>query len=92
MHMYARDRKVPWPDGVDSGGADRLMVMAGVALDRLEEGGQTIAPGPIRDAYNDVVGAPRQYWLSPSDRTHDDLVREYDNSRDDGTRLIAPFE
>ena len=83
-HMLQREsRKEPWPGGLNNDQRDRLSVMAGAALSRLEEGGASIPSGPVREAFFEVVDAARQYWSDPSDDTHQKLADLYDDSRDD---------
>lgn len=82
-HMLEREHnKAPWPAGLDNSRPDRLMVMAGVVLDRLEDGGRSIPAGPVRDAFTEVVGAARRYWAEPSAENHALLAALYDDSRD----------
>ena len=84
IHMRRREHhKAPWPAGLDNSRPDRLMVMAGAVLDRLEDGGQSIPPGDTRNAYIEVLGAARRYWSDPSDANHELLAALYDDSRDE---------
>jgi hypothetical protein len=47
-HMLEREHhKAPWPPGLDNSRPERLMVMAGAVLDRLEDGGKSMPGGPI---------------------------------------------
>jgi hypothetical protein len=82
-HMLDREGdKAPWPDGLDNSRPDKLMVMAGAVLNRLEDGGKSIPPGPVSDAFDTVVNAARRYWLNPTEATHAALAALYDDSRD----------
>ena len=83
MHMTTRERdRAPWPDGLDNTRTDRLMVMAGAVLDRLESGGGAISPGPVRESYFAVLRSARQYWSEPTEQRHQALQALYDDSRD----------
>jgi len=82
-HMGLREHdKAPWPAGLDNARLDRLMMMAGAVLDRLDDGGNSIPAGDVRTAYIEVLGAARQYWSSPSEENHRLLAELYDDSRD----------
>jgi hypothetical protein len=82
-HMLCREHnRAPWPDGLDNSRSDRFIVMAGAVLDRLEGGGATIPPGPIKDAFDAVVGAARRYWSEPTENRHQAMNALYDGSRD----------
>jgi len=81
-HMLWELDRAPWPDGLDNSRSDRLMVMADVALKRLEDGGVAIQSGSVRDAFFAVVNAARDYWNDPTDARHAALQALYDDSRD----------
>jgi hypothetical protein len=82
-HMLWREHdRAPWPEGLDNSRSDRFMVMAGAVLDRLEEGGLTVSSGPVKAAYDAVVGAARVYWKNPTEETHQCMNALYDGSRD----------
>jgi hypothetical protein len=81
-HMSSREDDRPgWPAGLDNDRPDRLVVMAAVVLDLLEHGAP-IPAGPVRTAYDEVLGAARAYLSDPSEATHGLLAALYDNSRD----------
>jgi hypothetical protein len=83
-HMLWREHdRAPWPDGLDNTRPDRLMVMAGAVLDRLERGATTIPQERVREAFDAVVGAARRYWEEPTEERHQKMNQLYDASRDD---------
>lgn len=83
MHMMQREHsRMPWPEGLDNDRKDRFMVMADAVLRRLETGGGAIPIGPVKTAYDEVVGAARRYWAEPTESRHKELADLYDNSRD----------
>jgi hypothetical protein len=57
------------------------MVMAGVVLDHLEDGGSSMPSGPVRDVFFEVVEVARRYWRDPSPENHQSLARLYDGGR-----------
>lgn len=83
-HMLWREHdRAPWPEGLDNSRADRLMVMAGAVLDRLEDGGASIPTGQVKAAYDAVVAAARRYWDEPTEERHQEMNSLYDGSRED---------
>lgn len=82
-HMHLREHEqAPWPNGLNNGRPDRLMVMAAAVLERLETGGESIPAGPVRTAFDTMVGAARAYWNEPTEQRHQDMNALYDGSRD----------
>jgi hypothetical protein len=71
-----------WPDGLDNSRPDRFIVMADAVLRRLETGGATIKSGPVKNAFDTMVGAARAYWNEPTEQRHQDMNALYDRSRD----------
>jgi hypothetical protein len=83
-HMLWREHgRARWPEGLDNDRPDRFMVMARAVLDRLESGGATIPPGPVKDAFDAVLAAACAYWREPSEERHQDMNALYDGGRDD---------
>lgn len=87
-HMLWRESdRPPWPEGLDNDRDDRFMVMADAVLKRLEEGGKSITAGPVKAAFDTMLGAARAYWSEPTDQRHQEMAALYDDSRDD----IRPY-
>lgn len=84
-HMTQRDEsKAPWPEGRDAWNRpDKLLRMAAAVLERLRDGGSTIALGELRDTYDEVLAAAAAYLADPSPETHENLAVLFDDGSDE---------
>jgi hypothetical protein len=83
-HMGGRAKKAPWPEGREAWDRpDKLMRLAAVVLERLREGGASIASSRLRESFDAVLASATDYLDDPTEQRHQALAVLYDGSRDE---------